>query len=111
MINVKPKIEIAAVLIVNSKSIKQVLTDALVGKKMRVWRSEYKEYEYEKYDVKPKFNYDTFFSGDGQESVICEIVDLQLEDVQNYSIRLILNDDGGHASLRWLQLSTCLQLV
>ena len=96
---------------VNSKSIKQVLTDMLVGKKMRVWKREYKEHEYDKHDIKPKFNYDTFFFGDGQESVICEIVDLQIKEVKDYSIRLILNDNGEHASLRGLKLSTCLQFV
>ena len=96
---------------VNSKSIKQVLTDMLVGKKMRVWKREYKEHEYDKYDIKPKYNYDTFFFGDGQESVICEIVDLQIKEVKDYSIRLILNDNGEHASLRGLKLSTCLQFV
>jgi hypothetical protein len=96
---------------VNSKSIKQVLTDMLVGKTIRIWKREYKEYEYGLYDVKPQFNYDIFFFGDGQESVICEIVDLQIKETQNYSIRLILNDNGEHASLIGLKLSTCLQFV
>lgn len=95
---------------VDSKNIGHVLMDSLVGRKIRVFKKEYEDYEYKEYDSKPKFNYMNGFIGFGYESVICEIVELIIKDTKEYRIKLIMSDNGKLATLS-VRLSDILQFV
>lgn len=95
---------------VDSKTIEQLILDTLVGKKIKCFKREYLDFEYDKCDQRPKFNYDTFFHGEGCESVVCEIMDVKIKDTKEYKIRLIMSDNGVFADLR-VRLSEVLQFI
>ena len=95
---------------VYSKTLQQVLIDSLVGKRIKLFRKEYEEYEYREYDDKPKFHYENSFFGCNYESVVCEIVDIIIKDTKEYRIKLIMNDNGKMAMISF-RLTEILQLV
>ena len=82
----------------------QIMSDSLVGKKVRLWR-EPDEYA-KKYES--KFRYSNRFVY--PESVICEIMEVVFKDTVNYTMKLIISDDGSYGVLN-CRISMDLQIV
>ena len=80
---------------VNTKTLEHILSDAIVGRKIRVWKKN------DQYD----FSFDS-----NAEEAICEIISVTAQHSANAGIRLTLNDNGERGSVR-LKIYNTLQFV
>ena len=92
----------------DSKSFQHILSDALIGKRVRVYKIEYKDYEYEKYDTKPLYRYENTLN-DG-ECLALEISEVRISPVKDRRVSLILSDNGTFARMT-LTLSETIHLI